>query len=396
MDIEQKRPTMSASISVPEQDHEGQMAKSELYRAAKMSIKLFQMIQDGQNLEGWVQSKITKAADYLDSVYHYMEYQMKFGDGSVAKSVDDITGEARSQEEGSVSEEDDEKNMKESTMNYEQKLKALLENAIKEEMKVGDTKKSSSGGTIEKTKTGVKHTAKPYDGETHTEPAQKKASKAGMSGAERRSQSAADKAEEKKGKEWEKKHGKGSVTRVKDGKKVESTKEALDMNLLKASQGAMSKNKKDAESDKNVKKPYGYRGPDGSENDDDVKQAKKKTKTKESLVKTIVRKVVEAKKKGAKPDFLDMDKDGNKKEPMKKAIADKKVKEASHQAKTTMKHIKNPTAGEKKAAKDIKPGVKGYSDRAAMLKSAEKDGRLKESAELSDILKLAGRASLKG
>jgi hypothetical protein len=32
-------------------------------------------------------------------------------------------------------------------------------------------------------------------------------------------------------------------------------------------------------------------------------------------------------KEGAKPDFLDMDKDGNKKEPMKKAVADKKVKE---------------------------------------------------------------------
>ena len=31
----------------------------------------------------------------------------------------------------------------------------------------------------------------------------------------------------------------------------------------------------------------------------------------------------------SKPDFLDMDKDGNKKEPMKKAVADKKVKEAA-------------------------------------------------------------------
>lgn len=337
---------MQATINVPEQDHEGQMARSELYRAAKMAIKLFQMIQDGQQLEGWVQSKITKSADYLDSVYHYMEYQMKFGDGSVAKSVDDITGEARAKNDETVSEEDDEKDIKESIMKYEDKLKALLEGAVKEEMKVGDTKKSSSGGTITKTKTGIKHTAKDYDGETHTEPAQKKASKAGMTGAERRSQGAADKAEEKKGKEWEKKHGKGSVTRVKDGKKVESV--------------------------------------------DPMKKAKKK-KTDESLVKTIVRKVVEAKKKGAKPDFLDMDKDGNKKEPMKKAIADKKIKEASHQEKTTMKHIKNPTPGEKKAAKDIKPGVAGYRDRIAMLKSAEKDGRLKESAELSEILKLAGR-----
>jgi len=50
----------------------------------------------------------------------------------------------------------------------------------------------------------------------------------------------------------------------------------------------------------------------------------------------------------------------------------------SHQAKTTMKHVKNPTAGEKKAAKDIKPGVAGYRDRIAMLKSAEADGRLKK------------------
>ena len=55
------------------------------------------------------------------------------------------------------------------------------------------------------------------------------------------------------------------------------------------------------------------------------------------------------------------------------------VKEASRQSATTMKHVKNPTAGEKKAAKDIKAGTAGYGDRIAMLKSAEKDGRLKES-----------------
>jgi hypothetical protein len=44
--------------------------------------------------------------------------------------------------------------------------------------------------------------------------------------------------------------------------------------------------------------------------------------TKESIMKTT-----EAKK--AKPDFLDMDKDGNKKEPMKKAVRDKKVGEST-------------------------------------------------------------------
>jgi hypothetical protein len=40
-----------------------------------------------------------------------------------------------------------------------------------------------------------------------------------------------------------------------------------------------------------------------------------------------------------------------------------------------LKHVKNPTKGEKTAAKDVKRG--SYGDRAAMLKSAEKDGRLK-------------------
>ena len=89
--------------------------------------------------------------------------------------------------------------------------------ALSEELKkVGDKTTTHKGGTVTKTATGVKHEKKDdYDGEDHSEPAQKKASKAGMTGAERREQKAADKAEEKKSKEWEKKHGKGSVTRHK-------------------------------------------------------------------------------------------------------------------------------------------------------------------------------------
>ena len=49
----------------------------------------------------------------------------------------------------------------------------------------------------------------------------------------------------------------------------------------------------------------------------------------------------------------------------------------SHQAKTTMKHIPNPSPALKKAAKDIKPGVAGYRDRVAMLKA----GGVKEESE---------------
>ena len=62
-----------------EQDHEVQMARSDLYKAAKYSIKLHERlkgISEEQGLEGWVAAKITKASDYLSSVFHYMDYEM--------------------------------------------------------------------------------------------------------------------------------------------------------------------------------------------------------------------------------------------------------------------------------------------------------------------------------
>ena len=62
----------------------------------------------------------------------------------------------------------------------------------------------------------------------------------------------------------------------------------------------------------------------------------------------------------------------------RKAMMTNKMSEAeSHQSKTTMKHISNPNAAEKKAAKDIKPGIKGIRDRLAMLDAAKKRGALK-------------------
>jgi hypothetical protein len=54
--------------------------------------------------------------------------------------------------------------------------------------------------------------------------------------------------------------------------------------------------------------------------------------------------------------------------------------EESHQSKTTMKHIPNASPALKKAAKDIKPGIKGYADRVAMLKA----GGVKEEVELQE------------
>ncbi len=68
----------------------------------------------------------------------------------------------------------------------------------------------------------------------------------------------------------------------------------------------------------------------GSDDKDDKKRKETARKAKKESVDPAAfnekfTKMVEAKKKGSKPDFLDMDKDGDKKEPMKKAVADKKA-----------------------------------------------------------------------
>ena len=61
--------------SVSEDAGEGHMSKSQLYQTAKMAIELLDMIRKGDDLEGWVQTKLNLAADYLQAVYHYEDYQ---------------------------------------------------------------------------------------------------------------------------------------------------------------------------------------------------------------------------------------------------------------------------------------------------------------------------------
>jgi hypothetical protein len=57
-------------------DHEVEMARGDLYQAHKNSSKIHKLIKnvtEDEGLEGWVQAKITKAADYLNSVRQYLE-----------------------------------------------------------------------------------------------------------------------------------------------------------------------------------------------------------------------------------------------------------------------------------------------------------------------------------
>jgi len=70
---------MSDMAHEAEKDHEVQMARSDLYKAAKYAVSIHKMMKDVSEMEGidgWVASKITKASDYLGSVKHYMEGQM--------------------------------------------------------------------------------------------------------------------------------------------------------------------------------------------------------------------------------------------------------------------------------------------------------------------------------
>lgn len=73
-----------------ERDHEVQMARSDLYKLAKYSIKLHEMLKnvsEAEGIEGWQQAKITKAADYISSVYHAMDYDMNMEMPMAAESA---------------------------------------------------------------------------------------------------------------------------------------------------------------------------------------------------------------------------------------------------------------------------------------------------------------------
>jgi hypothetical protein len=147
------------------------------------------------------------------------------------------------------------------------------EEAVAEEMKVGDSKKTAKGGTVTKTKTGITHKAAPgvyggsddkdTDPDADDHPADKKAKKA----------------------------KKESIGEASEAQKAAREKF---MNMVKG------------------------------------KKEKKSDKKEESV------------KEASKPDFLDMDKDGDKKEPMKKAVADKKKGAVKKESKMMPKGKKRP------------------------------------------------------
>lgn len=71
---------------VASDSHEGKMAKSSLRNIAVDSYRLFQMLNDGDDLPQWCEYKIAQAQQMMNSVREYLEYKLE-------TQGDDIPGE---------------------------------------------------------------------------------------------------------------------------------------------------------------------------------------------------------------------------------------------------------------------------------------------------------------
>jgi hypothetical protein len=80
----------SVNVEPMEEDKhkgEGSMARSQLARAGEIAHMLEKMIGDDTNLPEWVESKVTKAQDYLSSVLNYMRGEDLVDAGDAAREM---------------------------------------------------------------------------------------------------------------------------------------------------------------------------------------------------------------------------------------------------------------------------------------------------------------------
>ena len=72
---------------------ESDMAKVQLHNTAKYCIELLRMIQDGQQLDAWVQDKLSVAFEYIDTVKHYLEGEEYLASTEAPSEEEPITEE---------------------------------------------------------------------------------------------------------------------------------------------------------------------------------------------------------------------------------------------------------------------------------------------------------------
>jgi len=62
--------------SIKSDDREGRMTRGHLYYISRKSQSLHDIIHDDDDLPEWVQSKVARAAEKIQSVYNYLDYKI--------------------------------------------------------------------------------------------------------------------------------------------------------------------------------------------------------------------------------------------------------------------------------------------------------------------------------
>jgi hypothetical protein len=83
-----------APVNYGEYDREGDMAKDDLRTIDDAAEELYSILRADDNLPEWVQSKITKAVDYIDTARDYMKAQ-KYEEGVSEGDVDEAKYQGR-------------------------------------------------------------------------------------------------------------------------------------------------------------------------------------------------------------------------------------------------------------------------------------------------------------
>ena len=83
-----------ADVNYGEYDREGDMAKDDLRTIDDAAEELYSILQADDNLPEWVQSKITKAVDYIDTARDYMKAQ-NYKEGVAEDDVDEAKYQGR-------------------------------------------------------------------------------------------------------------------------------------------------------------------------------------------------------------------------------------------------------------------------------------------------------------
>ena len=71
-------------------EYQASMARSELYRNAKYAMSMLKQVDPQEEIQPWIAACLTKAANMLDKVYHYLDYYKTF---EPAELPEDIEGD---------------------------------------------------------------------------------------------------------------------------------------------------------------------------------------------------------------------------------------------------------------------------------------------------------------